>query len=446
MDLRAAQERTRYDGAWWLPGDQQSAYGDLGVKAMRLVVQGKVVGLGNHFEGIAVPVIYGRSGSIDITLLNCRSAAIDENAIAGEVYGQAVYAETALIGAQLDPASMAFSRARWHIVGLNEWAGRRPFDYSDDMQAIVRLSIPRLRADIGDGVALTLSQHGWGTLPTGHTVTMERNEYFAVSLKTAAKLDDLERSHVAPTEQFMSLCSGNNVVRTEFQVLEPGAEDERSGEWLDVKRAALDRGFPRREHNIGPLMPLPLREGTFPTLLLAWFSLLQKHNLQSICETLFSPATDRLPPHARLMALAAAAEALHFRLFTPKDKPPPDFRAARDRILSMLVAEDRAWLRARLLGTHRPPFVQRLRELLDVVRPSVWGLYPNVDAWSNEVLNKPAIRMPIQPRDVPSPVRLDQLSDSLDLLMRAVLFDRLGFAEKDLSGIISLWMALARLH
>ena len=158
------------------------------------------------------------------------------------------------------------------------------------------------------------------------------------------------------------------------------------------------------------------------------------------CSAIFSSATQQLPPYPRLMAVAAAAEALARQLY-----PQPPARKARhmDRLRHALEplpgGADQRWIKKNMEGLYQPDF----RELLEILgdaagRRFTWTLehhfgsdwpkliavarnhYAHSGRRKHEFLNR----------------GLQLMAECLTLLLRLCLFRSLGLSEEQMSSVI----------
>ncbi|WP_131769348.1 HEPN domain-containing protein [Candidatus Protofrankia californiensis] len=132
----------------------------------------------------------------------------------------------------------------------------------------------------------------------------------------------------------------------------------------------------------------------------------------------------------RMFNAAAAIECLHRRLHPELENEKAADRNRRRRIEAAIPAEDRTWFKGRFINPHRPIYVERLRSLLDIAgAPMEPFIRPGRDAWIQQIktYRNAGAHSLSDGEDITILLRLAQTAE---VLMRMVLWRKLGFSEE----------------
>ncbi len=316
-------------------------------------------------------VIYGTCSGIEITLFDCYHSSVDDTG--GVIQAQNIHVGWAIIGEHLTSEQRIFDGASWRHPHLEPWASREPLTPAGDPwrpDGFEHVLHQSLAATLEHGEVRLVQCHSQRQ-PTRYQVIAQGWEVFEARFREPLSLGEVLNQWVVPLDRLVNLCVG---LDREFYQLRV----RRGDTWLDVHLRSSSRE-PTGEMLHGFQVALPLSAVDFAVLVETWLPI--HSQLTPVCATLFSPATNDLPPYPRFMALAAAADGLVTRLgLVPRDDQGEKARRQewdqrRARVLEALDdPSDKSWVDDNL-SSPNPTFVRQLEALRDLPGPEFSGLF-----------------------------------------------------------------------
>jgi len=214
------------------------------------------------------------------------------------------------------------------------------------------------------------------------------------------------------------------------------AADLWNDPWFDVLVSGHTVGSLEQDTRRGFLFRLNQFAGGFEKLMPAWFALFDEFTLplSLLLASDYAPFTyvDR-----RFAEAVQAVEGYHRA--THKEGPSQEHRERVQRILAVVGERDRAWVMDRLLNSHEPPLLERLKDVLqEAGRPlqTILAAWPDLPQAVRDTRNAQTHLVERKDKRISDPARMMDAVDILRWALRGCLLRRLGFDGAAADGLL----------
>lgn len=380
--------------------------------------------------------IRGRVGSHMVTL---ESLAPGSYSAVGEdrPYNSAYSANRVFAGHRWIEREESWTGLSLRALYLNEWADRRPLR-RPGLDAVEYVGEPMHTAstDLFDVSLRCILSHR----TMGHYAEEWRCEECLVfsDLSVPMSVDGLEERLIRPAVNMLSLASGRNS-ESEIVHLFGADPDEHPVQLLLPCR-------PTAEPLISYLFMFNLADIDFADYMKLWFAQYTRFGHAVNLSMGISESQGYVSD--KLLLGAAAVEEL-YRAAIDSSNETADHRRRVKRIVSRVDEADRAWLRAKLVGTHRPSFDEMLTAVLDSAGPAFQEVLGSRNEWCARIKSdrhKAAHGNPFMPTATTDWLVTARATEALELMLRIVLLAQTGFSPEHSAARLSRSFALRSLR
>ncbi|MGF1598084.1 MAG: HEPN domain-containing protein [Acidimicrobiales bacterium] len=436
MPMNPQPEDQPFDGRWWWPGDADLVVGgrlfrDGGF--WHLALLGWLGPYSSADSELDVPdVLHGQVGTTPFTLLDL----VYQGSTRGgqeRPYRTSIIANRVLAGAHVF-ADTRFNSASVRLANLNEWANRRPWEFSFDRvddrreESVAFSEPPPLTAQLpGAGVQLW---RNWGRSGGGLSdVKLSSSEIIHFDLETPRSLEEVEHEWVRPFRHLLELAAS-----ARCPVIELTLTLERDSNYPDLVTVFSAVGDQHSEVKQSFFFLFTLEEVDFSEVVEAWWEL---HSDLGIVPDLVAELRKSDRHGGALFLTAASAVEGYHRHRNRRRKATPDHKRRLAGILDSAPVADREWLREKLRFSHEPTFADRISEVVLYAGPMFADLVGDLESWIQWVKNSRnsvAHRDPKMNRPEDDWKTTIWVTESIRWLMTLVLLNELGVPADIVEG------------
>ena len=429
-----------YEGYWWPAGSDNQTAGrlEVGAEHIELKLNGRFGPL-MRFEGTDYAVVYGLSGSRQITLRqaweNCSTFGTGlptQDFLIGSVW----------LGAHVD--AFTITGLSLQLEHLREWfelAAPRRISAPQQSGALTAAHVPRdpLRANLASARITLQAAHVSATAPA--SLTLSSTAAFYADLAQPQSYDDADRDVIKPLLNLVALAPTRAPAIVGLAVTVPEdalAATSRTGLAREVQ--VLASWLVRAGSDPRSLTPDELvfhaRDvaANFSGAMGGWVS--AHKTMGTACDLYFGNLV--APPRfleTKFIVHCQAAEALHAQRFPNLRMSREDHERRVKRVLDALTPSDQVWVGRAIRNSNQKSLRDRVTELTQKAPPSVREVIGNVEMFAESVVRRR--------NDVTHGASLDgavdellALNEKLRLLLHAYFMRELGLSDDEVDALI----------
>ncbi|MFD7917258.1 HEPN domain-containing protein [Streptomyces sp. NPDC059752] len=422
-----------YPGQWWCPTEPENKVAGtlyLDESGPRLELLGFFTEPSTSMmPSLPSRTILGHSGGQGITLAECFITSYTEGP---QTSSADLSCRFAFIGALLsDDQAQKFSRIRFRVEHLDNWAGRRPFRRkSEDGAENARFEYPEVFEAVVPGASISLARDLVVSTSRISTLSLESHEVLTVQATEPRSIYDLDYFYVRPIEHLLDLAAVESAKAFDLEVFVENASGSHL--WAQVHMAGESINSSSAESVHPSQMLFGMDSLGFRRAIEAWFAV--EDQCSDICDLLFS-LSGQSTTYATSQAFEAfsALEGMHRRV-VDESEPDVGHKERLGRIYAACDEGDREWLKGKLQHSHQVSYATRLKELHAEAGGAAQGFAEKPNKWVRYIVdtrNQLAHQFESESKILESPEKLVFLTWSARAVLSIVLAKRLGFDDAD---------------